>query len=144
MGNIKSLFTKNHNKVICDSLIENFINTFQEYNIGINIYIGKNVKMKKYKYSFQQYPKYYIIIRLPFGLNSNFNTINSGNIILNGNERMAFIAFNKYQSISNIYKPVTEFYQIMNITLLHNMYLVEQIKLILNKIKSLENNMVIV
>ena len=143
MGNLKSLFTKNDNKVICDSLIENFINTFQEYNIGINIYIGKNVKMKKYKYSFQKYPKYYIIIRLPFGLNSNFNTINSGNIILNGNEKMAFIAFNKYQSISNIYKPLSEFYEIMNITLLHNMYLVEQIKLILNKIKSLENNMVI-
>ena len=134
----------NNSKVICDSLIENFINTFQQYNIGINIYIGKNVKMKKYKYSFQKYPKYYIIIRLPFGINNNFNIINSGNIILNRNEKMAMIAFNRFQSISNIYKPITEFYEIMNISLLHNMYLIEQIKLILNKIKSLENNIAVV
>jgi hypothetical protein len=138
MGSIISKCRKNNNKVICDSLIENFINMFQEYNIGINIYIGKNGKMKKYKYTFQKYPKYYIIIQLPYGINTNFNIINSGNIILNGNEKMAMIAFNKFQSISKIYKPMSEFYEIMNISLMHNMYLVEQIKLILNKIKTLE------
>jgi len=141
MGSIISKFRKNNYQEICDNLIENFINIFEEYNIGINIYIGKNPKMKKYKYTFKAQPKYYIIIQLPYGLNSNFNIINSGNIILNRNESMAMIAFNRFQSISKVYKPMTEFYEIMNISLIHNMYIVEQLKLILNKIKTIEKQL---
>jgi hypothetical protein len=139
MGNIIEKFRNNKNKVICDNLIEHFTKVQTEFSIGINIYIGKSFKLKKYKYKSENYPKYYIIINLPYGCNSNFNIINSGSIILNGNERMALLAFNRFQSVSKIYRPITEFYQIENISLTNNVNLIEQINYIINKIIGLEN-----
>jgi len=139
MGSIISKFRKNNNKLICDNLVSHFTNLLQEFNIGINIYIGKNNKLKKYKYTTQPNPKYYIVINLPFGCTSNFNIINSGSIILNGDENKALFAFNRYASISKIYRPITEFYQILNIQLLHDNELIPQINYIINKIILLEN-----
>jgi hypothetical protein len=139
MGSIISRFRNNHNKLLCDNLIEHFRNKITDLNIGINIYIGKNRKLKKYRYKMHTYPKYYIILQLPFGCTPDFNIINSGSIILNGNETMAMIAFNRFQSISKIYKPITEFYEIANIQLLHNTYIIEQVNLLINKIISLDN-----
>lgn len=138
MGSIISRFRNNHNKLLCDNLIEHFTQQISDLNIGINIYIGKNNKIKKYRYKTQTYPKYYIILNLPYGCTSNFNIINSGSIILNGNEKMALIAFNRFQSISKIYRPITEFYEITNIQLLHNTYIIEQVILLINKIIILE------
>ena len=51
---------------------------------------------------------------------------------------MALIAFNRFQSISKIYRPITEFYEITNIQLLHNTYIIEQVNLLINKIIILE------
>ena len=138
MGSIISKFRNNHNKLLCNNLIEHFTKQITDLNIGINIYIGKNDKIKKYRYKTQTYPKYYIIINLPYGWTPDFNIINSGSIILNGNEKMALMAFNRFQSISKIYRPITEFYQIINISLLHNTYIIEQINLLINKIIILE------
>lgn len=139
MGSIISKFRNNNNKLICDNLVSHFTNMLQELNIGINFNIGKNFKIKKYKYKTHPNPKYYIIVNLPFGCTSNFNIINSGSIILNGNESMALFAFNKYASISKIYRPITEFYEILNIQLLHNNELIPQIDNVIKKIISLEN-----
>ena len=139
MGSIIAKFRNNKNKLICDNLIEHFTKVLKEFSIGINIYIGKNFKLKKYKYKSENYPKYYIIITLPHGCNSNFNIINSGSIILNGNDNMALIAFNRFQSVSKIYRPITEFYQIENIQLANNINLIDEINYIINKIIALEN-----
>ena len=139
MGSIISKFRNNHNKLICDNLVAHFTNNLFELNIGINIIIGKNLKIKRYKYKNTTNPKYYIIINLPYGCTPNFNIINSGSIILNGNEAMAQIAFNRFQNISNMYKPISEFYQITSISLLHNTYIIEQINLLIKKIIILEN-----
>jgi len=138
MGSIISKFRNNHNKLICDNLVSHFSSTLDEFNIGINIYVGKKLKIKKYRYKNTLYPKYYIIIKLPYGCTTNFNIINSGSIILNRNDNMAQIAFNRFQSISNIYKPISEFYEITNILLLHNTYIIEQINLLINKIITLD------
>ena len=140
MGSIISKFRNNNNKLICNNLVSHFTKLLEELNIGVNIYIGKNRKLKKYKYITQPNPKYYIIINLPFGCTSNFNIINSGSIILNGNENMALFAFNRYASISKIYRPITEFYQILNIPLVNDNELIPQINYIINKIICLENN----
>jgi hypothetical protein len=139
MGSILSKFRNDKNKIICNNLMAHFTKQIEELNIGINIYIGKNLKIKKYNYKTQPNPKYYIIINLPFGCTPDFNIINSGSIILNGNESMALMAFNKYQSISKIYRPITEFYEITNLQLLHNTYIVEQVNILIKKIVSLEN-----
>lgn len=138
MGSIISRFRNNHNKLICDNLVSHFSSHLDKLNIGINIIVGKNLKIKRYKYKNTSNPKYYIIIHLPYGCTPNFNIINSGSIILNGNDAMAQIAFNRFQNISNMYKPLADFYQITSISLLHNTYLIGQINLVINKIVSLE------
>jgi|LakMenEpi03Aug12_release.lakeMendotaPanAssembly.Ray.scaffolds.fasta_scaffold545898_1 hypothetical protein len=138
MGSIISRFRNNHNRLICNNLIEHFTQQITDLNIGINIYIGKN-KIKKYRYKTQTYPKYYIILNLPYGCTPNFNIINSGSIILNGNEKMALMAFNKFQSISKIYRPISDFYEIINLPLLDNTHIIEQINLLIDKIIILEN-----
>jgi hypothetical protein len=139
MGSIIAKFRNNKNKIICDNLIEHFTKVLQEFNIGVNIYIGKSFKLKKYRYKSENYPKYYININLPYGCNSNFNIINSGSIILNGNDSMALLAFNRFQSVSKIYRPISEFYQIENIQLANNINLIDEINYIINKIIILEN-----
>ena len=127
MGSIISKFRNNHNRLICNNLIEHFTKQITDLNIGINMYIGKNNQIKKYRYKTQKHPKYYIIVNLPYGCTPDFNIINSGSIILNGNDKMALIAFNRFQSISKIYKPLNEFYTILEIRLENNSNLEEAI-----------------
>ena len=52
---------------------------------------------------------------------------------------MALMAFNKFQSISKIYRPISDFYEIINLPLLDNTHIIEQINLLIDKIIILEN-----
>ena len=141
MGSIIAKFRNNHNRLICNNLIEHFTKQITDLNLGIYIYIGKNNKIKKYRYKTQTLPKYYIIVNLPYGCTPDFNIINSGSIILNGNDQMALMALNRFQSISKIYRPLAEFYEIMNLPLLDRTHIIEQINLLIKKINILENHL---
>jgi hypothetical protein len=136
MGSIISNYRNKHNKEICDKLISKYLNTLRQMNIGVTFTIGKKLKTKTFTYKNGLYSKYYIIIYLPNGITSNYNIIDSGSIILNGSENMAQLAFNKYQSISKIYKPINDFYKISMIMLENNSNLEEAIN---NIIKQIEN-----
>jgi len=136
MGSIISNYRNKHNKEILDKLILKYLNTFRQMNIGVTFTIGTKLKTKTFIYKHGLYSKYYIIINLPKGITSDYNIIDSGTIILNGPETMAKLAFNKYQSISKIYKPLNEFYKISSINLENNSNLEEAI---INIIVQIEN-----
>jgi len=138
MGSIISNYRNKYNKELCDRLIAKYINTLKQLNIGITFIVGKKLKTKTFKYKNENYPKYYIIINAPDGLSSNYNIINSGSITLNGTDIMAQFAFNRYQSISKIYKPLTDFYQIVSINLANNSNVEEAMHSIIIKIATLE------
>ena len=138
MGSIISNYRNKHHKEILDKLISKYLNTFIQMNIGLTFTIGTKLKTKTFTYKHGIYSKYYIIINLPKGITSDYNIIDSGTIILNGSETMAKLAFNKYQSISNIYKPLTEFYKICSINLENNSNLEEAIINIIVQIENLK------
>jgi len=138
MGSVISNYRNKHYKEIFDKLISKYQNTFRQMNIGVTFTIGTKLKTKTFFYKNGQYSKYYIIINLPMGVTSNYNIINSGTIILNGPETMAQLAFNKYQSISKIYKPLNEFYKISSINLENNSNLDEALINIIIQIASLQ------
>jgi hypothetical protein len=138
MGSVISNYRNKHNKEIFDRLISKYQNTFRQMNIGVTFTIGTKLKTKTFFYKNGQYSKYYIIINLPMGVTSNYNIIHSGTIVLNGPETMAQLAFNKYQSISKIYKPLNEFYKICSINLENNSNLDEALINIIIQIASLQ------
>jgi hypothetical protein len=138
MGSVISNYRNKHNKEIFDRLISKYQNTFRQMNVGVTFIIGTKIKTKTFTYKNGHNTKYYIIINLPNGVTSNYNIINSGTIILNGPETMAQLAFNKYQSISKIYRPLNEFYKIYTINLENNSNLEEAIINIIVHIANLE------
>ena len=138
MGSVISNYRNKHNKEIFDKLISKYQNTFRQMNVGVTFIIGTKLKTKTFTYKNGHNSKYYIIINLPTGVTSNYNIIHSGSIIINGPETMAQLAFNKYQSISKIYRPLNECYKISSVNLENNSNLEDSIINIIVYIASLE------
>lgn len=140
MGSLISKYRFNYNKTLYNNFINKNIDSIKLYNIAITFNIGTN-KIKSIRYRNVDIPKYYIIFNLPYGCSDIFYVKTDGTIILNRSEYNIKFALNKYQSISNMYKPYTnENFQIASIRLVDNTNLEDAYFEILQKIQTLESN----
>ena len=140
MGSMISKYRFNYNKELYNRFITRNINTLKHFNIGITFNIGLT-KIKSYRYKNVDIPKYYIIFNLPYGCSDNFIVKTDGLIILNRSEYNINVALNKYQSISNVYKPyINENFQIASTKLVDNTNLEDAFFEMFKKIQTLESN----